>query len=210
MARYTGPKCKLCRRAGIKLFLKGERCYTPKCQLDPNRRPFPPGEHGQRRRKLSEYAVRLIEKQKARHTYGILERQFRKHFEEAQRRPGATGENFLQILETRLDNVVYRLGFADSRAQARQIVRHGHIELNGRKTDIPSALVRPGDVIRVRETSRRRPYFQQLAEGLHRRHVPAWLQLDPEAMAGRVLSLPTRADIDTDVNEQLIVEYYSR
>jgi small subunit ribosomal protein S4 len=153
MARYTGPKCKLCRRAGIKLFLKGERCYTPKCQLDPNRRPFPPGEHGQRRRKLSEYAVRLIEKQKARHTYGILERQFRKHFEEAQRRPGATGENFLQILETRLDNVVYRLGFADSRAQARQIVRHGHIELNGRKTDIPSALVRPGDVIRGDRTS---------------------------------------------------------
>lgn len=210
MARYTGPKCKLCRRAGVKLFLKGERCYTPKCQMDANRRPFPPGVHGQRRRKLSEYAVRLIEKQKARHAYGVLEQQFRKHFEEAQRRAGATGENFLQILETRLDNVVYRLGLADTRSQARQVVRHGHITLNGRKTDIPSAQVRPGDVIRVAETSRRRPYFQQLAGDLQRRSVPPWLELEIAAMAGRMLSLPTRADIDTDVNEQLIVEYYSR
>lgn len=210
MARYTGPKCKLCRRAGIKLYLKGERCYTPKCQMEPNRHPSPPGERGARRRKPSEYAVRLLEKQKARHIYGVLERQFRKHFEEAQRRSGATGENFLQILETRLDNVVYRLGFADSRAQARAIVRHGHIAVNGRKCDIPSALMRPGDVISVRETSQRRPYFQALAGNLQRRTTPAWLELDPAAMAGRVLSLPTRADIDTDVNEQLIVEYYSR
>lgn len=210
MARYAGPKCKLCRRAGIKLYLKGERCYTPKCQMEPSRHPSPPGERGARRRKLSEYAVRLLEKQKVRHAYGVLERQLHKHFEEAQRRPGATGENFLQILETRLDNVVYRLGLADSRTQARQIVRHGHVAVNGRKCDIPSALVRPGDVVRVRETSLRRPYFAQLAQSLQRRSVPAWLDLDAQAMAGRVLSMPARTDIDTDVNEQLIVEYYSR
>lgn len=210
MARYTDAKCKLCRRAGMKLYLKGERCYTPKCQMEANRHPFPPGEHGQRRRKLSEYAVRLMEKQKARHVYGVLERQFRKHFEEAQRRAGATGENLLQILEARLDNVVYRLGFADSRCQARQLVLHGHVAIDGRKCDIPSALARPGNVISVLGTSQRRPYFQQLAGALRRRSVPAWLELDPPALAGRVLGLPGRVDIDVDLNEQLIVEYFSR
>src|ERR671933_669387 len=152
MARYTGPVCRICRRAGMKLFLKGERCFGPKCGVE--RRAFPPGDHGQRRRKQSEYGLQLREKQKARSIYGVLEAQFRKHFEEAERRPGVTGENLLRILEMRLDNVVYRLGFADSRPQARQLVRHGHFMLNGTKTDIPSALVKPGDVVTVRAGSR--------------------------------------------------------
>ncbi len=208
MARYTGPVCRICRRQGLKLFLKGERCFGPKCAIE--RRNYPPGDHGQRRRKLSEYANQLKEKQKARFIYGVLERQFRKHFEEAERRPGVTGANLLRVLETRLDNVVYRLGFADSRRQARQLVRHGHFSLNGRRTDIPSALVKPGDVVAVMPASRESEYFKVVQEGLARKTVPAWLDLDVANMAGRVLNLPGRDQIEVNVNEQLVVEYYSR
>jgi small subunit ribosomal protein S4 len=208
MARYTGPVCRICRRHGIKLFLKGERCFGPKCAIE--RRNYPPGDHGQRRRKLSEYANQLKEKQKARYIYGILERQFTKHFEEAERRPGVTGANFLRILESRLDNAVYRLGFADSRKQARQLVRHGHFSLNGRRTNIPSALVKAGDVVAAMPKSRESEYFKVVQEGLTRKDVPQWLELDVANMSGRVLNLPGREAIETSVNEQLIVEYYSR
>jgi small subunit ribosomal protein S4 len=208
MARYTGPVCRICRRAGMKLFLKGARCFGPKCGVE--RRPAPPGDHGQRRRKQSEYGVQLREKQKARAIYGVLERQFRKHFAEAERRPGVTGENLLRILETRLDNVVYRLGFADSRPQARQLVRHGHFLLNGRRTDIPSALVKPNDVVEVAPRSRDSEYFKIAREGLAKKSVPRWLDLDMAGLRGRVLSAPGREDIDTSINEQLVVEFYSR
>ena len=209
MARYTGPVCRLCRRQGMKLFLKGERCFTPKCAVE--RRPTPPGDHGQaRRRKVSEYGEHLKEKQKARSIYGVLERQFRKHFEEAQRRPGATGENLLQILETRLDNVVYRLGLADSRNQARQLVTHGHIQVNGRKTDIASALLRAGDHVSVVPNSRNTEYFKIVADTLAKKSVPRWLELEATQLSGRVLSTPSREDIETNINEQLIVEFYSR
>jgi small subunit ribosomal protein S4 len=208
MGRYLGPVCRLCRREGMKLFLKGEKCFTPKCPLE--RRSYAPGVHGQLRRKVSDYGIRLREKQRAKRIYGILERQFRRHFEEAERRPGATGENLLQILETRLDNVVYRLGFADSRAQARQLVRHGHFEVNGRKTDIPSYQVKPGDVISVRERSRGLEYFKMVAQQLARKQLPSWLSLDPQSMTGRMLALPKRDEIDAQINENLIVEFYSR
>ncbi len=211
MARYTDAVCKLCRREGMKLFLKGERCLSPKCAIE--RRPYPPGEHGQRRtgrRKVSDYGMQLREKQKVRRMYGVLERQFRRYFQEASRRKGRTGETLLILLERRLDNVVYRLGFADSRAQARQLVRHGHFEVNGIKTDIPSYLVKPGDVIRVRERSRSRTYFKERAQLLEGRTVPEWLQLHPGEMSGTVLAEPSRQDIQIPVNEQLIVEYYSR
>lgn len=192
----------------MKLFLKGERCFGPKCAVE--RRSYAPGEHGQRRRKISEYGAQLREKQKARSIYGVLERQFRKHFEEAERRPGITGENLLQILETRLDNVAYRLGFADSRKQARQLVRHGHFALNGRKTNIPSALVRPSDVVSVRPASRENEYFKVVQEAMFKKTVPSWLELDSSQLTGRVRSAPGRQDIDTNVNEALIVEFYSR
>jgi len=208
MARYTGPVCKICRRFGMKLFLKGERCFGPKCAIE--RRNYPPGIHGQRRRKMSEFGAQLREKQKARAIYGVLERQFSKHFVEAERRPGVTGENLLQLLETRLDNVVYRLGFADSRKQARQIVLHGHIILRGHKTDIPSALVKVGDVISVHPTSRGSEYFKMVQDTLTRKSVPNWLTLDIAELTGRVLSLPTRDEIDSTVSEQLVVEHYSR
>jgi len=211
MARYTGPVCRLCRREGQKLFLKGERCLSPKCALE--RRNYPPGMHGkaaQFRRRISDYGLRLREKQKARRIYGVLERQFRRYFEEAVRRKGITGANLLAILESRLDNVVYRLGFASSRAQARQLVRHGHFEVNGRKTDIPSYLVKPGDVIAVRARSKEKPYFKAIAKELGQRPVPSWMALDPVNMSGRILSIPTREEIDVPLKEQLIVEYYSR
>jgi small subunit ribosomal protein S4 len=208
MARYTGPVCKICRRHGMKLFLKGERCFGPKCAIE--RRNYPPGIHGQRRRKMSEFGAQLREKQKARAIYGVLERQFSKHFVEAERRPGVTGENLLQLLETRLDNVVYRLGFADSRKQARQIVRHGHITLRGRKTDIPSALVKVGDAIAVHASSRGSEYFKMVQDTLTRKSVPNWLSLDIAELSGRVLSLPTRDEVDSNVSEQLVVEHYSR
>jgi len=214
MGRYTGPVCRLCRREGMKLYLKGERCLGPKCPIvkrQPNRN-YPPGQHGQKRtRRPSEYALQLREKQRLKRLYGILERQFRRHFEEAERRPGLTGENLLQILERRLDNVVYRLGFADSRRQARQLVTHGHFLVNGRKTDIPSYLVRPGDIIAVRPQSREREYFKVVQETAESKPVPAWLTRDLETMSGRVVSLPAADQIDIPaINTQLVVEYYSR
>ncbi len=213
MARYTGPVCKLCRREGEKLFLKGERCFSPKCPFERDR-GYPPGDHGRlaqfRRRRPSDYLRQLREKQKARRIYGVLERQFRRYFREAERRPGLTGENLLILLESRLDSVIYRLGFADSRAQARQLVQHGHFVVNGRRTNIPSYIVSPQDMIMVREGSRKRTYFKERAKRLDEGGVPNWLSLDPKTMTARVLNVPAREDIDTILSEQVIVEYYSR
>jgi small subunit ribosomal protein S4 len=208
MARYTGPVCRICRHHGMKLFLKGARCFGPKCGVE--RRRTQPGAHPQARRKVTEYGVQLAEKQKIRSVYGVLETQFRKHFAEAQRRTGSTGENLLGILESRLDNVVYRLGFADSRNQARQIVRHGHIAVNGRRTDIPSALMREGDVVEVRPAARTLEYFEVLKASIGTKSAPRWLEVDADNLRGRVTSHPARTDIDTPVNEQLVVEFYSR
>jgi len=211
MARYIGSACKLCRREGEKLFLKGERCLSSKCAIE--RRAGPPGGGSKRtrfRHKVSEYGIQLREKQKVRRIYGVLERQFRRYYREAERRRGLTGSNLLSILESRLDNVVYRLGFAESRQQARQLVQHGHFDLNGRRTNIPSCLVKPGDEISVRERSRKLTYFRTIRESLGQKALPGWLSLDVENMKGRVLRAPSREDIDIPVNEQLIVEYYSR
>jgi small subunit ribosomal protein S4 len=227
MARETGPACKLCRREGEKLFLKGERCFTQKCAIE--RRAYPPGEHGYeaqyRRRRPTAYGMQFREKQKLRRIYGVLERQFRRYYKEAVRREGMTGTNLLVLLETRLDNVVYRLGLASSRAQARQMVNHGHFDVNGRRCDIPSALLVPGDVVSVHPSSAPLPYFRQLAESwagatgappTHRNASAgaepqsAWLSFDPVDGAGRLVSLPSREQIDLRVNEQLVVEYYSR
>lgn len=211
MARYTDAVCKLCRREGMKLFLKGERCLSPKCAVE--RRAYAPGVHGrtaQFRRQESEYGLQLREKQRLRRYYGVLEKQFRRYYDLALRTRGQTGPNLLIILERRLDNVVYRLGFADSRAQARQIVLHGHIALNGRKTNIPSALVNVGDEISVRQGSSRNGYFQGIGDVLEHRNVPDWLSLNAADLKGQVVALPTREQIDAPVNEQLIVEYYSR
>jgi small subunit ribosomal protein S4 len=209
MARYTGPVCKLCRREGLKLFLKGDRCLSPKCAIERNNTR--PGQHGQaRQRKVSGYGLQLREKQKVRRTYGILERQFHREFEMAARRPGKTSDNFLQILESRLDNIVYRLGFADSRAQARQLVTHGHFILNGRKTDIPSYMVKAGDVITVRDNSKNNEYFKTRALLLAQKAVPRWLRLDTAALSGQILALPTRQDIEVPFDEALVVEYYQR
>ena len=208
MARYTGPVCKLCRREGVKLFLKGDKCMA-KCTLE--RRNTRPGQHGTgRTRKPSGYAVQLREKQKVRRTYGLLERQFRRHFDVAARRPGRTSENLMQVLEMRLDNMVYRLGFADSRAQARQLVCHGHFAVNGRKTDIPSFIAKPNDVISVRERSKGLEYFKTRALLLAQKGVPVWLSLDTDAMTGRVLSLPSRTDLELPFDEQKVVEFYQR
>jgi small subunit ribosomal protein S4 len=198
----------MCRREGLKLFLKGEKCLTKKCPVE--RRPVPPGQHGQRRRKQSEYSLHLREKQKARRIYGVLELQFQRTFDEAQRRPGVTGTTLMQLLELRLDNVVYRLGFATSRDEARQIVRHGHFNVNERKTDIPSYRCQPGDRITVRETARKSEYFKTVADLIRQRTVPPWLSLDADQLQGTVLAVPERADCDQNVNDQLIVEYYSR
>jgi len=209
MARYTGPACRLCRYLGEKLTLKGERCSTPKCPLE--RRNAPPGEHfSTRRRRISDRGLQLREKQKVRFSYGVLERQFRRFFTEAARAPGATGENLLILLERRLDNVVYRLGFAESRAQARQIVRHGHILVNGRKTDIPSFLVKPGDIIKWRESSTKTEYYKSLVEEIKGKVTPGWMGLDEEKMTGSILTLPTTDDIDVRFDGKTIVEYYSR
>lgn len=211
MARYTDPVCKLCRREGEKLFLKGERCFSPKCAIE--RRAYPPGIHGRQakfRRKESDYGLQLREKQKARRMYGIFERQFRRYFREAQRLKGMTGENLLILLESRLDNVIHRLGFASSRAQARQLVSHGHFEINGRKTTVPSFLVSAGDVITVREASKKKTYFKELAQIIDGGRVPEWLRLDEKNLSGEVLGEPTREHIDVTLNEQLIVEHYSR
>jgi small subunit ribosomal protein S4 len=208
MARYIGPVCKLCRREGRKLFLKGVRC-TSKCAVD-RRGDTPPGYHSARRRKPTEYAIQLREKQKARRIYGVLERQFRRHYTEAARKAGATGETLVRILEMRLDNVVYRLGLAESRSQARQLVNHGHIAVNDTKTDIPSFVVKVGDVVSVRAGSRESEYFKLIAKDLSRKAAPAWLTLDAPQMSGKVVAAPTRADADTGLEDQLIVEFYSR
>jgi len=211
MARYTGPTCRLCRRFGDKLMLKGEKCSTPKCPLE--KRNSPPGGGRPRSRGrsgISDRGLQLREKQKLRFSYGVLERQFRKFFNEAKKSPGATGETLLMLLERRLDNVVYRLGFADSRAQARQIVRHGHIMVNGRKTDIPSFFVKSGDVVKWREESTKTEYYKRLAEEIEDKFIPDWLSLDKESVTGRVLNLPGKDDIELGFNEKAIVEYYSR
>jgi small subunit ribosomal protein S4 len=208
MARYTGPVCRLCRREGVKLFLKGDKCIG-KCTLE--RRSSRPGQHGSGRvRKESGYAKQLREKQRVRRTYGVLERQFRKHFDTAARRPGKTSENLLQLLEMRLDNLIYRLGFADSRAQARQLVNHGHFAVNGRKTDIPSFIAKPNDVIIVRERSKGLEYFKTRALLLAQKGVPAWLSLDINGMSGRVVSVPSRTDLELPFDEQMVVEFYQR
>jgi small subunit ribosomal protein S4 len=208
MARYTGPVCKLCRREGVKLFLKGDKCMT-KCTLD--RHSSRPGQHGAGRvRKESGYAKQLREKQRVRRTYGVLERQFVRHFGAAARRPGKTSENLLQILEMRLDNLVYRLGFADSRAQARQLVNHGHFAVNGRKTDIPSFIAKPNDVISVRERSKGLEYFKIRIKLLAQKGVPAWLRLDLNALSGSVVTIPSRGDLELPFDEQMVVEYYQR
>ncbi len=208
MARYTGAVCRLCRGYSEKLFLKGDRCFTPKCGVE--RRPHAPGMHGARRRRISERGLQLREKQKARYIFGILEQQFRRHYAEAVRRPGITGEYLLRILEMRLDNVVYRLGFADSRNQGRQLVRHGHITVNGRKTDIPSFIVKPGNVIAWKPGSTKLEYYKQMARGIQGKSAPSWLSLDLQTLTGRVLAAPSRTDIDLRINEQAIVEFYSR
>jgi len=211
MARYSGPRCKICRREGEKLFLKGARCLSPKCAVE--KRSYPPGEHGReaeyRRSRLSDYSLQLREKQKMRRIYGVLERQFRRYYGEAVSRPGLTGMNLLSILERRLDNVVYRLGFADSRAQARQLVQHGHFNVNGRRTNIPSFIVTPGDVIEVRASSHSLPYFKSLRETLSKQGTTAWLNRDADALRGEVVREPERSDIDYTISEQLVVEYYS-
>jgi small subunit ribosomal protein S4 len=213
MARYTDAVCKLCRREGQKLFLKGERCLSPKCPID-NNRAFPPGVHGRKasfRRKQSDFGLQLREKQKARRVYGVMEKQFRRYFREASRRKGLTGATLLTILETRLDNVVYRMGFADSRAQARQLVRHGHFEVNGTKTNVPSFLVKPGDAVAVRTVSKSKTYFKDRAQFMQdNANAPAWLQVNLNDMSGSVVGEPSREDIEIPLNEQLIVEYYSR
>ena len=208
MARYTDAVCRLCRREGQKLFLKGDRCYTDKCAAD--RRPYPPGQHGQGRTKTSEYGLQLREKQKAKRYYGILESQFRGYFTMASKRKGKTGENLLAILETRLDNTVYRLGFAMSRAEARQLVLHGHFLVNGRKVNIPSFLVRPGMIISLKEKSRSLDKLKSVIEANASRVPPKWLEYDANAMIAKVSTVPAREDIDIPIEEQLIVELYSK
>ncbi|MFY9139644.1 MAG: 30S ribosomal protein S4 [Thermacetogeniaceae bacterium] len=208
MAKYTGPVCRLCRREGIKLYLKGDRCYSEKCAVD--RRNYPPGQRAQGRRKVTEYGLQLREKQRARRIYGVLERQFSRYFDIAERQQGITGENLLRLLERRLDNVVYRLGFAQSRAQARQLVRHGHFTVNDKKVNIPSYLVRSGDEIAISEKSRDLPLFTEIIEAAAQKTPPVWLEVDLEKMRGRVLGLPNREDIDVPIQEHLIVELYSR
>lgn len=209
MARYTDSVCRQCRREGEKLFLKGDRCYSEKCSVE--RRAYAPGMHGQRRRsKTSEYGLQLREKQKTRRIYGVLEKQFSNYFDKAERMEGVAGENLLILLERRLDNVVFRLGLASSRAEARQLVNHNHFTINGKKANIPSMLVKAGDVISVKESSMDSPKFQEIKAAGAYKTPPEWLEIDIENLTGRVLSLPTRAQIDTQVNEQLIVELYSR
>ena len=209
MARYIGPVCRLCRREGMKLFLKGERCYTEKCAIE--KRNFAPGQHGKTRKsKLAGYGVQLREKQKVKRIYGVLEDQFRRYFEQAERTRGITGETLLQLLERRLDNAVYRMGLATSRPQARQLVRHGHLTVNGRKVDIPSFSVKPGDVVSVRQSSRKNASIVHALEEVKGRGVPEWLQFDAEGMSAKIGSIPTREQINLPVQEQLIVELYSK
>ena len=208
MARYTGAVCRLCRREGTKLYLKGERCYTDKCSI--KKRQYAPGQHGQGRKKLSEYGVQLREKQKARRYYGILEGQFRHYFELAEKKQGITGENLLSILETRLDNVAYRLGIGTSRAEARQLVRHGHVLVNGKKVNIPSFLVSVGDVITLKEASRGSEKIKAVLEATSGRAVPKWLDYNRDTLEAKVIAAPAREDIDLEIAEHLIVELYSK
>jgi small subunit ribosomal protein S4 len=208
MARYTGADCRLCRREGIKLFLKGDRCYSDKCGVE--RRPFPPGQAGKKRPRDSEYRVQLREKQKAKRSYGVLEKQFRTYYTIASRQPGKSGENLLRLLESRLDNVVYRLGFAASRDEARQTVRHNHIMVNDARVNIPSYRVRPGDIVSVAPKAKDLTVVKAAIISSARIEVPAWLQVDVEKLQGKVLALPTRDQIDLPVKEQLIVELYSK
>ncbi len=208
MARYIDSVCKLCRREGMKLFLKGERCLSDKCAFE--RRSYGPGQHGQRQRKQTEYGLRLREKQKVKRLYGLLEKQFRNYYHQAARQKGITGENLLRLLERRLDNVVYRLGLAHSRKQARQLVRHNHLLVNGRKVNIPSYIVNQGDKVAVKEKSRKLEAFLTALERVDARGVPAWLEIDREQARGVVLNLPAREDIDQDIQEQLIIELYSK
>ncbi|MBN7773673.1 30S ribosomal protein S4 [Clostridium aminobutyricum] len=206
MARYTGANCRLCRREGQKLFLKGERCYSSKCAIE--KRNYAPGQHGQSRKKISEYGLQLREKQKAKRFYGMLETQFRNLFDKAAKRKGMTGENLLIMLETRLDNVVFRMGFASSRKEARQLVTHSHFTLNGKKVDIPSLEVKVGDVIKVKEKSQNSPKFKEIKDMAI--SVPAWITVDVEKLEGKVVAVPRREDIDTPIAEHLIVELYSK
>ncbi len=208
MARYKDEQCRICRREGQKLFLKGDRCYSDKCSV--SRRNYGPGQHGQKKAKLSEYGTQLREKQKTKSFYGVGERQFRKYFEMASNKKGVTGENLLQILESRLDNVVYRLGYGASRAQARQIVNHGLFDVNGHKVDIASYLVKPGDVISVREIKKDKEVIKENVEANSARPVPAWLEKDVDKIGGKVIRLASREDIDLPVQEHLIVELYSK
>ncbi len=208
MARYTGPACRLCRRVGEKLFLKGERCYTPKCAVD--RRRTPPGDRSMRRRRISDHGIKLREKQKARFMYGVMEAQFSKYMDQAFRQAESTGQNLIRQLETRLDNVTYRLGFADSRRQARQLVMHGHLTVSDRKTDIPSYSVRPGDVIEWKESRKDSEYAKLMSADLPKRPVPAWLELDVQNLKATVRRLPSDEELDTSIDTRLIVEYYSR
>jgi len=212
MAKYLGPACKLCRREGEKLFLKGERCFTPKCAID--KREFAPGQHGRGGQRssdrVSDFARQLRAKQKARRIYGIMERQFRRYYSVAQQRRGLTGLNLLQTLEMRLDNVIFRMGYAPNRATARLLVTHGHFMVNERRTDVPSRLLKPGDTVSVRDGSRDSTYFKALGDLAERRITPTWVDRDLRGLAGKVLRLPERAEIDGNLNEQLIVEYYSR
>lgn len=208
MATYRGPVCRLCRREGVKLFLKGTRCMTEKCAIE--RRSYPPGQHGQARTRVTEYSAQLREKQKLRRIYGLMERQFRGTFHKAERKSGVTGDDLLILLERRLDNVVYRLGFASSRKQARQIVNHGHVLLNGKKADIPAYTVKSGDVVAIRQRSREIPTIVSSLESAESRGTPSWLELDRNALKGEVKAFPTKEEIALPVNEQMVVELYSR
>ena len=208
MARYRDALCRLCRRESEKLFLKGDRCYTDKCAVE--RRKYPPGQHGQRRRKFSDYALQLREKQKAKETYGVLEKQFKKYFYMADKGKGVTGDNLLQLLERRLDNVVYRLGLASNRRQARQLVLHGHINLNGRRVNIPSCLVRPGDIVSIMDGSKKLHVVEENVSKIEHRGLPGWVEMDVNTLSGKVLHNPARDEIMLPVQEQLIVELYSK
>lgn len=210
MAKYSGPVCRLCRREGVRLYLKGDRCYSAKCAIE--KRPYPPGEQAQRRtrRRISDYGIQLREKQKLRRIYGLLERQFRRYFEQATRQSGVTGTNLLQLLERRLDNVVWRLSFTTSRAQARELVSHGHFSVNDRPVNIPAFQIKVGDTIAVRESSRSLPTIIAAVAGAGGRRLPVWLRIEGDAMRGAVVTLPAREDIDTQIQEELVVEFYSR
>lgn len=212
MARYTGPVCKLCRREGEKLFLKGERCFSTKCAIE--KRAYPPGQHGKqaqwRHRRESDFGKQLRAKQKGRRVYGVLERQFRRYYKTAIKARGLTGLTLLQLLESRLDNVIYRMGYASSRSQARQMVAHGHFLVNGRRTNVPSMQIKPGDEIEIREGSRSKPFFKELVDLAEERSVPDWITRNVKSITGSISRLPERSEIDANLNEQLIVEFYSR